>query len=314
MALNPQQQQVGQMLYQLAVQRGLSPQHAREFVSAGFAESGLNPHADNPRTHARGLFQLLSRGYRQRAQQLGGLDNPRANALAILPSYQRYWRQHPHAMAGAAGRDVELSGAGAGFYSRGLAQLGNLGGGPPNALQSEPPTGRVSAAPDQQDIGRALLQAFQAGPSHGDLSNVYSLVNQRDHAAKTAHLVKGAVGGLQATGKPVTKGNLINELFYDPLGGIKHGAEIGAIGHHGDHVHVALGNGQAQLAAIAQAKRMGLHVGEERASDVNPVHVKSSYHYRSFGKQFGNLREAADVSGSPAQMAAYYRWVKGRYG
>lgn len=29
------------------------------------------------------------------------------------------------------------------------------------------------------------------------------------------------------------------ELFYDPMGGIKHGRQIGAIGGHGNHVHVA---------------------------------------------------------------------------
>ncbi len=29
------------------------------------------------------------------------------------------------------------------------------------------------------------------------------------------------------------------ELFYDPMGGIKHGRNIGAIGGHGTHVHVA---------------------------------------------------------------------------
>jgi len=29
------------------------------------------------------------------------------------------------------------------------------------------------------------------------------------------------------------------ELFYDPSGGIKHGRNIGAIGGHGDHVHIA---------------------------------------------------------------------------
>jgi len=29
------------------------------------------------------------------------------------------------------------------------------------------------------------------------------------------------------------------ELFYDPMGGMKHGRNIGAIGGHGDHVHVA---------------------------------------------------------------------------
>ena len=29
------------------------------------------------------------------------------------------------------------------------------------------------------------------------------------------------------------------ELFYDPMGGMKHGRNIGAIGGHGDHVHLA---------------------------------------------------------------------------
>ncbi|HEY4182564.1 MAG TPA: hypothetical protein VGM90_37285 [Kofleriaceae bacterium] len=29
------------------------------------------------------------------------------------------------------------------------------------------------------------------------------------------------------------------ELFYDPMGGIKNGRQIGAIGGHGTHVHVA---------------------------------------------------------------------------
>ncbi len=29
------------------------------------------------------------------------------------------------------------------------------------------------------------------------------------------------------------------ELFYDPMGGIKHGHQIGAIGGHANHVHVA---------------------------------------------------------------------------
>lgn len=29
------------------------------------------------------------------------------------------------------------------------------------------------------------------------------------------------------------------ELFYDPMGGIKHGRNIGAIGGHGNHVHLA---------------------------------------------------------------------------
>jgi peptidoglycan hydrolase-like protein with peptidoglycan-binding domain len=34
-------------------------------------------------------------------------------------------------------------------------------------------------------------------------------------------------------------GSRPTELFYDPVGGIKNGNNIGAIGGHGDHVHVA---------------------------------------------------------------------------
>ena len=29
------------------------------------------------------------------------------------------------------------------------------------------------------------------------------------------------------------------EMFYDPIGGVKHGQNIGAIGGHSDHVHIA---------------------------------------------------------------------------
>ncbi len=29
------------------------------------------------------------------------------------------------------------------------------------------------------------------------------------------------------------------ELFYDPMGGIKHGRNVGSIGGHGTHVHLA---------------------------------------------------------------------------
>ncbi len=35
------------------------------------------------------------------------------------------------------------------------------------------------------------------------------------------------------------RGTHPTELFYDPMGGIKNGRSIGAIGGHGNHVHVA---------------------------------------------------------------------------
>jgi hypothetical protein len=320
MALNQQQQQIAQMLYQLAIQRGATPQHAREFDAAALAESTLRPRAVNATSGAGGLFQLLSRGYRQRAQQLGGIFNPRANALAILPEYLRYWRQHPHAAPGQAGAAVEASGAGAGFYSRGLGQLGNLGGGQTTAARSlgaplsAPPPSGVSAAPDQQ-IGLALLQAIRPGPEHGNFGALYSTLEQQKLAGLQQHVqsrVQDAVANLQAAGKPITRGHLIRELFYDPLGGIKNGHEIGAIGHHETHDHVAMATLAAQLAVEQHARQMGMHVGEEQNADVHPVHVHDSYHYRNF--PHSRYREAADVSGSPAQMAAFYRWVKANYG
>jgi hypothetical protein len=106
-------------------------------------------------------------------------------------------------------------------------------------------------------------------------------------------------------------GRGIHELFYDPLGGIDEGKQIGAIGGHGDHVHMALAKLGAQRAAIAKARKMGLRVDEESDFDVAPVHTSGSWHYRKF--KGTRLRKAADISGTAARMAAYYRWVAQRY-
>lgn len=119
------------------------------------------------------------------------------------------------------------------------------------------------------------------------------------------HTPRNTGGGSTASGN-------INELFYDPLGGIKFGKQIGAIGHHSDHVHVSLSTLAAQLAAEKRARGLGLRVGQEQNSDVTRVHTPTSYHYRNFpGSKY---REAADVSGNSRQMAAFYRWVARNYG
>jgi hypothetical protein len=152
-ALNPQQQQTARLLYSLALQHGLPPARAREFVAASYSESGLNPRATNRSSGAAGLYQLLSSGYRTKAQQLGGLYDPRANALAILPNYQSYWQSHPNALPGEAGRDVERSGMGADFYSKPLALLGNLDG---DAGPSLPP-GVIPPQPVQRPLNSAAL-------------------------------------------------------------------------------------------------------------------------------------------------------------
>lgn len=54
-------------------------------------------------------------------------------------------------------------------------------------------------------------RAFDAAGSHAQMSRFYR-----------------AMAGTNPT-----------ELFYDPVGGIKHGRNIGPIGGHRDHVHIA---------------------------------------------------------------------------
>jgi hypothetical protein len=123
--------------------------------------------------------------------------------------------------------------------------------------------------------------------------------------------VPGSAGGPGKGPKGIT------ELFYDPLGGIKYGQQIGAIGGHNDHVHFASENPRQMLSVLAQARRMGMHEGENPyVGAVNPVHVTHSWHYRDFGGKYNGrkLGKAVDISGTPKQMAALYRWVQKSYG
>lgn len=131
------QTDVASRLYALARKQGLSDEQAREFVSAGFAESSLDPNAVNKSSGAAGIYQLLSGGYRDKAQQLGGLFNVDANAGAILPQYAGYFKSHPNAPAGSAGAAVEASGEGPSFYSKDLGTVNKLlSSGHPQALET----------------------------------------------------------------------------------------------------------------------------------------------------------------------------------
>jgi hypothetical protein len=119
--LTAQQRQVGTEIYSLGIASGLSPARADELAAAAFAESRWVAAARNKSSGAAGVFQLLSSGYVQRAEQLGGVDDVRANTLAILPDYLAFWKAHPSAAPGAAGAAVEASGQPASFYAAPLA-------------------------------------------------------------------------------------------------------------------------------------------------------------------------------------------------
>lgn len=104
----------------------LTPEQATQLVGAAYAESGLNASAVNSSSGAAGLFQLLSPGYVSRANQLGGVQNPYANTLAILPSYASYFKSNPNAPSGQAAAAVEASGEPASWYAAATGQVANL--------------------------------------------------------------------------------------------------------------------------------------------------------------------------------------------
>lgn len=186
--------------------------------------------------------------------------------------------------------------------ARGL--YGKVGGGPAQAGALA--AGQAAPSNTQGVDKMALLQALSA--QHPDVGALAGLLAQ-GHAPEA----QAPQRPRSMSRPPAAKGKgAINELFYDPLGGIKHGQQIGAIGGHKDHVHVSLATEAAQKAAIAQARHMGLRVGEESNKDVHPVHAKNSYHYQHYRKG-DPLREAADVSGDPHAMAEFYRWVSSTF-
>lgn len=175
-----QTQQNARLVYNLGVQHGLSPARARELVAAAYEESGLNAGINNRQgSGAAGLFQLLSSGYVSRAKKLGGVYNPKANTLAILPAYVRYWQQHPNARPGEGAAAVEASGQGAGFYARHLGRFAQVGGGDAGPVPRPSPLPGLATAPgNTQQVGQALLAAVQAGPQHNDFSQLYALLQQ----------------------------------------------------------------------------------------------------------------------------------------
>lgn len=145
------------LAYTLGLHAGLTPAQALDFASVQYGESGFNPNAQNSSSGAAGLYQLLSSGYVNKANALGGVFNPTANIDAILPNYQGYYASHPGAVVpGAAGSAVEASGEPASYYAQGYQ---HLSGAPP--VGAEAP----QVAPTVTDPHVQRLLAMAAGPT-----------------------------------------------------------------------------------------------------------------------------------------------------
>jgi hypothetical protein len=176
-----------------------------------------------------------------------------------------------------------------------------------------PPTSKT-------DTRAALLDALLTTKPGGNylsalIGNVTSGAYTKSEPAQTVTRkntvkLKGKKGDVHvetnASLKGADKDLKILESFYNGAGGKNtdngNPEPIGFVSGHTDHVHYAAESHEeaVRIAKIAQ-KRYGLTVRELAPFDkVDPVHVSGSFHYKGL---------AADVSGDPAKMAAFSRWL-----
>jgi hypothetical protein len=116
-------------------------------------------------------------------------------------------------------------------------------------------------------------------------------------------------------------GSNITELFYDPLGGIKHGQEIGAIGGHSDHVHVAFRKGGQRGPGGAMMFRKG---GQNTGGGSNARAIAAYLKAKGFSNAqiagiLGNLKQesgfrpnAVERPGDPMSGHGIAQWTGGR--
>jgi murein DD-endopeptidase MepM/ murein hydrolase activator NlpD len=247
--LTDQQERMAQMIMRVGRKRGIPRNRLRELAYASFKEAGLNPNAENPSSGAAGLFQLLSPHYRERAEGLGGLFNPRANLLSILPDYLNYWKKYPRAPAGQAARDVERSGEGSDWYAptqEFISALGGLPKNPPRVTNSQvdiDPGGMPNI--DRRGLTSALMAMVQGTQQTGMVDTSGIIDAWRDmHAEQQQRLAE-----LQDTaGVPMTQGvsapgGSFSGILNSPLPTSSEFATVdaeGAPGPGGKRYHAAL--------------------------------------------------------------------------
>jgi len=108
-------------------------------------------------------------------------------------------------------------------------------------------------------------------------------------------------GGVAPDAGPVSKaGKGVEELFYDPLGAYDGGKKIAPVGNHDDHIHLAAPTQLARYLQNIAQKSFNLRITEPVGRD-SGGHVQGSFHERSM---------AFDASGSPEDMAAFFKWVE----
>lgn len=267
----------------LASQAGLSRGRLPTAVATSLAESGGNPNASNRNTDGsidRGLWQINSVHGR-----LSTFD-PRGNARAM-------------ASISHGGTDwtpwvTFKSGAYRTYMGTATAASGNpVFGAPGYTNVTSQVVGSGKGLPTRPD-------AFTAGYDFG-LGNTDNLARQS--------FLRGVIGDVgyrtqfTRTQIPSAKSRL----------GL--GAELsGSLGGKGGRSLASGTLPQEMMAAIGQARSMGLRAGENPVlpGGVHPVHVNGSWHYKHF--RDSKIGRAVDVSGSASGMRGYFGWAAGSFG
>lgn len=83
---------------------------------------------------------------------------------------------------------------------------------------------------------------------------------------------------------------------------------------HDNHLHISFSNKDAAMKIMDYAAQKGLHVRENTYSKedpvVDPVHVKSSFHYSKFKNTPDEVRMAADISGDIGVIKDLILWIQ----
>lgn len=280
--MKPEQRKVALAFVKEAKRQGATYKQTKALLEAGLVESNLRNLNYGDRDSIGSLQQRNSWGSRQAR-------------LDPTQSARKFLQRAKSAKGGTSGQlaqAVQVSAFPDRYDQRGrdaAAILKQLGGGPAGVGGgTSPGTGR----PDP-----AALLAFLQAPNNPDalLGLAQSMQGSGQASSGPSRATQAPFKGT-GTGKGITgTGKGVFELFYDPLGGIKNGHQIGAIGGHSDHVHVAAPKPLLKKYE-GLAKRMGLKI----TSTTGGKHVANSFHYKD---------EAADVAGDPKLMARFYKAV-----
>ena len=295
-SLTSEQRQVLAAFKQEARRQGASPKEIKALIEAGLVESGLRnlPYGDRD---SIGSLQERSH-YGPTSRRL----NPTLAARRFLTEAKGANR--PGTSAGQLAQSVQRS-AFPGRYDQQSGQaaelLGALGKANPTTATTTATTPGVDRSRERAQLISQFLSEKKADPVDLALG-----IRQLQDTPGTTTTDTSRSGATSAPRSAAKGGPVVDELFYDPLGGWKNGQSIGPIGGHADHVHVGVRSHGAAVAIARRAQKMGLSVRELEPFDkVDPVHTQGSEHYE--GRAF-------DASGDPGKQAALVRWIQKRYG